>query len=141
MIHTDLIDALDRLETLRWCGHVRELSGLLISSDGPAAAVGDFCEIQTAARAVRSQVVGFRDGRVLLMPLEETGGVQAGDAVVARPDAALVAVGPAILGRVLVSVSRWTAVRRFIPRLSMTCMPRLRDHWSASTSLIRSSRE
>ena len=62
--------------------------------------MGDFCEIQIAARAgrVRAQVVGFRDGRVLLMPLEETGGLQLGDAVVARPEAARVEVGPQLLG-------------------------------------------
>jgi flagellum-specific ATP synthase len=35
------------------------------------------------------------------MPLEETGGLQAGDPVVARPEAAKVDVGPELLGRVL----------------------------------------
>ncbi len=94
--------ALDRIDTLRSTGHVRELVGLLVSSDGPAAAVGDLCEIRSAGgREVRAQVVGFREGRVLLMPLEETGGLQAGDTVVARPEAASVEVGPGLLGRVL----------------------------------------
>jgi flagellum-specific ATP synthase len=94
--------ALESIETLRCSGHVRELVGLLVSSDGPAAAVGDFCEIRTAdGRIVRAQVAGFRNGLVLLMPLEETGGLQLGDTVVARPDAARVEVGPGLLGRVL----------------------------------------
>jgi flagellum-specific ATP synthase len=102
MILAEYTGVLDRMDTLRWRGHVRELVGLLIASDGPAAAVGDFCEIQSAGgRRVRTQVVGFRDGRVLLMPLEETGGLQSGDPVVARPDAARIDVGPALLGRVL----------------------------------------
>jgi FliI/YscN family ATPase len=35
------------------------------------------------------------------MPLEETGGIQLGDAIVARPSAARVPVGPGLLGRVL----------------------------------------
>ncbi len=39
--------------------------------------------------------------RVLAMPLEETGGLQLGDAVVARPEEARVEVGPELLGRVL----------------------------------------
>src|SRR5258707_3678894 len=99
---TECIAALDRMETLRWSGHVRELVGLVVASDGPAAAVGDFCEIHAAdGRRVRSQVVGFREGRVLLMPLEETGGLQLGDTVAARPEAARVEVGAALLGRVL----------------------------------------
>ena len=83
-------------------GRVRELVGLLVASDGPAAAVGDFCEIQSRQKGVvRAQVVGFRDGRVLLMPLEETGGLQLGDMVTARPEASHVEVGPQLLGRVL----------------------------------------
>ena len=50
---------------------------------------------------MRSQVIGFRDGRVLSMPLEETGGIELGNRVVARRDAARVAVGPGLTGRVL----------------------------------------
>src|SRR5881628_3353473 len=76
--------------------------GLLIESSGPLAALGDFCEIQTSqGRAVRVQVIGFRNGRVLSMPLEETGGLQLGDKIVARPVAAMVKAGPGLLGRVL----------------------------------------
>jgi flagellum-specific ATP synthase len=101
VIHADCIEALRGIDSLRWSGHVRELVGLLIASDGPATAVGDFCEIETAGRSIRAQVVGFRDGRVLLMPLEETGGIQLGDTVAARPEAARVEAGPALLGRVL----------------------------------------
>jgi flagellum-specific ATP synthase len=102
MILNDLISTLPGMETLQWSGRVREIVGLLIASDGPAAAVGDFCEIRSSqGRTVRTQVVGFRDGKVLLMPLEETGGLQPGDTVVARPEAARVEVGPQLLGRVL----------------------------------------
>src|SRR5271155_5158300 len=102
MIFNDLISSLSGMETLQWSGRVREIVGLLIASHGPATALGDFCEIRSeAGRAVRAQVVGFRDGRVLLMPLEETGGLQLGDTVIARPEAARVEVGPQLLGRVL----------------------------------------
>jgi flagellum-specific ATP synthase len=102
MILNDLISSLPGMETLQWSGRVREIVGLLIASDGPAAAVGDFCEIRgSQGRTVRTQVVGFRDSKVLLMPLEETGGLQPGDTVVARPEAARVEVGPQLLGRVL----------------------------------------
>lgn len=90
------------METRQFAGRVRELVGLLVASDGPAAALGDFCEIRSSSKkSVRAQVVGFRDGRVLLMPLEDTAGLQLGDAVIARPEAARVEVGPHLLGRVL----------------------------------------
>jgi FliI/YscN family ATPase len=46
-------------------------------------------------------VIGFRDGLVLSMPLEETTGLQLGDRVVARSEEARVEVGPGLLGRVL----------------------------------------
>src|SRR5277367_421693 len=102
MILSDLISSLSSMETLQWAGRVSEIVGLLIASDGPATAVGDFCDIRSRqGRTVRAQVVGFRGGKVLLMPLEETGGLQLGDAVIARPEAARVEVGPQLLGRVL----------------------------------------
>lgn len=99
--------ALDGLESMLHVGEVVEMAGLLVESAGPAAAIGDFCEILTSTgRRVRSQVIGFRDGRVLSMPLEETGGVELGNLVVARRDAARVAVGPGLIGRVLDGLGR-----------------------------------
>jgi flagellum-specific ATP synthase len=101
----DLSPYLNKLHAITpglWTGEVEELVGLLVESRGPAAAAGDFCEIRTAAgKRVRTQVVGFRNGRVLAMPLEETDGLQLGDRVVARGDEARVAVGRGLLGRVL----------------------------------------
>ncbi|MBZ5583369.1 MAG: FliI/YscN family ATPase [Acidobacteriia bacterium] len=92
----------ERLPTLRWTGEVTDVVGLLIESRGPQAAIGDFCEIAAAnGRAIRSQVIGFRNGRVLSMPLEEIDGLSAGDPVEARSDEARVEVGPGLLGRVI----------------------------------------
>ncbi len=93
---------LDRVSPLRWTGQVTEVVGLLIESRGPHVAIGDFCEVETAGgRHIRTQVIGFRDGRVLSMPLEETDGLQLGDRVTARSQDARVEVGPALLGRVI----------------------------------------
>jgi flagellum-specific ATP synthase len=98
---------LERADPLRLAGQVTEMVGLLIESQGPAAAAGDFCEILTGSgRRIRVQVIGFRNGKVLSMPLEETGGVQLGDAIVARSSEALVHVGPGMLGRVLDGFAR-----------------------------------
>jgi len=104
---TPLLGALDGMEGMRHVGEVVEVAGLLVESSGPVAAIGDFCEITTSTGTrVRSQVIGFRDGRVLSMPLEETGGIELGNPVVARRDAARVAVGPGLLGRVLDGLGR-----------------------------------
>jgi FliI/YscN family ATPase len=91
----------DTAEPMRWSGQVTELVGLLVESEGPAAAIGDFCEIQSRGRRIRAQVIGFRNGRILSMPLEETEGVQLGDRLVLRREAARVNTGDGLLGRVL----------------------------------------
>ena len=96
------LSELGRIPPFRWTGQVTEVIGLLIESRGPCVAIGDFCEVITASgRPIRTQVIGFRDGRVLAMPLEETDGLQLGDEVAARSEDARVEVGPALLGRVI----------------------------------------
>ena len=87
---------------LPWTGEIVELVGMLVASRGPAVAVGDFCEVlASSGRRVRTQVIGFRDGHVLSMPLEEIDGIQLHDRIIARQDEAQVAVGPDLIGRVL----------------------------------------
>ena len=96
------LDDLAHLAPLRWTGQVTDVVGLLVESRGPNVGIGDFCEVVTAqGRRIRTQVIGFRQGHVLSMPLEETDGLQLGDAVEARPEEARVEVGPALLGRVI----------------------------------------
>jgi FliI/YscN family ATPase len=83
-------------------GDVVEVTGLLVESRGPLAAVGDFLEIRAGRnRTIRCQVIGFRNGNILSMPLEETDGLRPGARAIVRPDAALVPVGPQLLGRVV----------------------------------------
>ena len=82
-------------------GHVSDVAGMLIESNGPAAALGDFCEILLPAqKRIRAQVIGFRNGKVLTMPLEDTGGITQGASILARPEAAKMPVGAQQLGRV-----------------------------------------
>src|SRR5579863_2706532 len=93
---------LDQMDLLPWSGQVTATVGLLIESQGPAAAIGDFCEIRAAnGRSIRTQVIGFRNGRVLAMPLDEPDGLQLGSPVIARSQDARLAVGPRLLGRIL----------------------------------------
>jgi FliI/YscN family ATPase len=95
-------DKLTGIETCRWTGSVTELVGLLVESKGPEAAVGDFCEISTrAGRLIRTQVIGFREGHLRSMPLEETDGLHLGDPITARKEDARMEAGPHLLGRVI----------------------------------------
>jgi flagellum-specific ATP synthase len=87
---------------LPWTGEVVELVGLLVVSRGPAVAIGECCEVLTSkGTRIRTQVVGFRDGCVLSLPLEAIDGIQLNDKVIARQGDSRVAVGPDLIGRVL----------------------------------------
>ncbi len=93
---------LEQADLLRWRGVITDVTGFVIESQGPAARIGSFCEIQTSrSRVIRTQVAGFRNGRILSIPLEEIDGLQPGDPIYARPQDSQLSVGPGLLGRVL----------------------------------------
>ncbi len=95
-------DLLKRMQPMRVEGEIVEMAGLIVESRGPAAAMGDFCEIRTrGGRRIRTQVVGFRSGRILSMPLEPIDGLALGDRIVARGGESEVNVSPEMLGHVL----------------------------------------
>lgn len=93
---------LDQIDPVVVTGRVSHVTGLLVESLGPASAVGSMCHINTAdSRMIRTQVIGFRDGNVLSMPLEEPSGVRLGDTVVASADESQIRVGQGLMGRIL----------------------------------------
>src|SRR5262245_2104472 len=96
------------VDTMPVAGRVVRVVGLLIESAGPRASVGEICEIIGGAGApvLPVQVVGFRDGTLLSVPLGDTSGVRPGDRIVARAGAVSVGVGPQLLGRVLDALGR-----------------------------------
>ena len=61
-------------------GQVTKVVGLTIESNGPEANVGDLCRIinARAGKEILAEVVGFKDGSVLLMPLGEMDGIGPG---------------------------------------------------------------
>jgi len=92
--------AIDPLEPR---GRVIQGVGMVVEAAGPACRLGAVCEIHTpqSARPLSAEVMGFRDGRVLLLPLEEIRGIGPGCRVVAREERAAVRVGDDLLGRVI----------------------------------------
>jgi flagellum-specific ATP synthase len=83
-------------------GRVSEVAGLVIESVGPAALIGEVCEIQISqGQPIRAEVVGFRDNRVLLMPIGALDGISMGNRVVATGSSLCIKVGPGLLGRVI----------------------------------------
>ena len=84
-------------------GHVVQVTGLLIESEGPNVSLGDVCEIRSPRldSMLTAEVVGFRDHRVLLMALGEMQQIHAGCEVIASDRAGGVPVGSGLIGRVL----------------------------------------
>ena len=92
----------------RRLGRVSGVAGLIIESDGPNVGLGELCLIRSERDnfSVTAEVVGFRDHKVLLMPLGETTGLHAGCEVAACELPLMPVVGPALLGRVLDALGR-----------------------------------
>ena len=90
-------------QVIRNHGRVVQLIGLVIESEGPLAAVGEICRIESARHdgSTLAEVVGFRDHHVLLMPLGEIQGIHPGSEVIALGSALRVPVGEALKGRVI----------------------------------------
>jgi flagellum-specific ATP synthase len=88
-------------------GRVVKVVGLTVESEGPPAALGEACTIATRdGRETLAEVVGFRDGRVLLMPWEQLDGVLPGAAVRSTGRPLQVPVGQAVLGRIVDPLGR-----------------------------------
>ena len=84
------------------------LIGLVVEATGLRAEVGELCTVSAGRtrRPVPAEVVGFRDGRTLLMPLGEMQGIGPGTPVSATGGAFQTPVGDALLGRVLDGLGR-----------------------------------
>jgi flagellum-specific ATP synthase len=96
-------EAIREADLARRHGFVSNLIGLIIEATGLQAEVGEVCLVGTDRNraAVAAEVVGFRDGRTLLMPLGELHGIGPGTRVLATGAPFRIAVGDALLGRVI----------------------------------------
>jgi FliI/YscN family ATPase len=102
------IERARRAQPLPIMGRVVRTVGLLVESKGPRARVGELCQLasRTGGAALPLEVVGFRDGLLQTVPLGPTTGIRPGDLIVARGEAATVAVGDGLLGRVVDGLGR-----------------------------------
>ena len=84
-------------------GRVQQLIGMVIESDGPLAGMGEVCRIDSPRHdhSTMAEVVGFRNHRVLLMPLGGVHGIHPGSEVCGLGKPLQVPVGEALKGRVI----------------------------------------
>ncbi len=83
-------------------GRVATATGLTVTASGFPVPVGAMCWVSTRSRQrIAAQVVGFREGKTILMPLADAMGVARGDPVEAASSLQRVGVGPELLGRIV----------------------------------------
>jgi flagellum-specific ATP synthase len=98
-----LLDTIRSADWLKRTGRIVRSVGLTVESEGPDARLGEICEISSRARGGRTlaEVVGFSEGRVLLMPFEDLLGIESGSEVIATGETAHAVAGRHLLGRVI----------------------------------------
>jgi flagellum-specific ATP synthase len=97
------LDVINSVETLKISGKITQIVGLVIESQGPSVNLGDLCYIspRNDGATIPAEVVGFRQNRVLLMPIGEMQGIGPGCEVFSAHQALKVNVGHHLLGRIL----------------------------------------
>lgn len=96
------------VDLIRHNGKVRQVIGVVVESNGPAMSIGETAKIvyKRSAEPVLAEAVGFRDSKVLLMPLGDLGGIGAGSEVVSLGKPLQIGLTNSLLGRVLDGVGR-----------------------------------
>lgn len=91
-----------RAQSLEIRGRISGMTGLTVEAQGFVAPVGAKCLIMTRqGDGIPAEVIGFRGGTSIIMPLAEMVGITRGDSVVCLSPQAAVPIGDQLLGRVV----------------------------------------
>jgi flagellum-specific ATP synthase len=99
---------LGSVDLIQHNGKVRQVIGVVVESNGPAMSIGETASIiyKRTLPPVLAEVVGFRDSKVLLMPLGDLGGIGAGSDVISLGKPLQIGLSHALLGRVIDGLGR-----------------------------------
>jgi len=99
---TRIADDLATIEPRRFEGRVASVQGQLIEATGPAEALvlGARCAVE-GPRPTRGEIVGFRNGRALVLPFDTMDSIRPGARVRLSPAKPVVRPTRAWLGRVV----------------------------------------
>ena len=95
--------ALNNVSPINSQGKITKIVGLIAEAIGPVAMIGSLCDIYPSdgLPKITAEVVGFRENRILLMPLGELHGIGPGNKVISKHRQASIDVGESLLGRVI----------------------------------------
>jgi flagellum-specific ATP synthase len=105
MVTLDLeayIKRIDSSEPLRVFGKIIEITGIIVKATGLKVSIGDACKIFTrSGESIDAEVVGFKDGVVLLMPYGDFTKITSGSRVYPIGTKVSVNVSDNLIGRVI----------------------------------------
>ncbi len=93
------IHACENSDALRFYGRVMEITGIIIKATGLRTSIGESCKIYSDDIVIDAEVVGFRDGKVLLMGIGDLTGVKPGSRVLPCGKRAFIKVSSDLIGR------------------------------------------
>mgnify|MGYP000846039821 CR=1 FL=1 len=105
---SNMMDIVSNVKTIRPEGKVSKIIGLTIEVDGLKLPVGEVCYIysENTLDPIMSEVVGFRDDKIILMPLGDLKGIGPGSIVKPSGKPLSVKCSDDLLGRVLDGLGR-----------------------------------
>ena len=96
------VQTLERRILVKDIGKVTDVVGHLIEAYLPGAKLGSICEIAAPGRpSIISEVIGFQDKKVLMMPLTDLSAIGFGSRIELLRTTASIKVGNNLLGRVI----------------------------------------
>jgi FliI/YscN family ATPase len=103
-----LKQTLSQFEPIKYTGRITRVVGVTVECTGIQAALGDLCLIRFpgSREGIQAELVGFKEDRSVLMPLDELGGIGPGSEVIPLGRRLGVKAGPFLLGRILDGLGR-----------------------------------
>jgi len=102
-ILTQYTQIIDDTDPIKINGKVTDVIGFIIVSIGPSVSLGEICSIveRTGKEVCKSEVVGFKDGKVLSIALGEVQNISPSCQIISSGKSFSTGVGEQLLGRVI----------------------------------------
>ena len=96
------INTVSGIDPMKIYGRVAEITGIIIKATGIKAAIGESCRIfPEDDLSMDADIVGFRDGKVMLMAVGDLAGIRPGSRVLPIGKKVSIRVSPHLKGRVV----------------------------------------
>ncbi|MCD4652575.1 FliI/YscN family ATPase [bacterium] len=97
---TKKISQLEYIRTFKVSGRVEEITGVVVSATIDMARIGEICRISTDTGYIAAEIVGFRNGRYLLMPYAYLDGLYPDAEVLPMGSSLKLKCGDNLVGRI-----------------------------------------